>query len=149
MTLTAVRPANMTGHDKVFGSVDHVVCITAPALGEAVRFPFQDTMRCPVHVDDVAEAFARITLADRPQHAVYNTGGTAVSLGELADLVREQIPDAQISFDREQGDKANATNYLIDNTRLRQEFGITPRDARECVATIINDLRADRRALSV
>ncbi|MEU6644067.1 NAD(P)-dependent oxidoreductase [Saccharomonospora sp. NPDC046836] len=141
MRITAVRPANVTGHDKVFGSVDHVRCITGPARGEAVSFPYRDAMRCPVHVDDVAEAVARITLADKPQHTEYNTGGTAVSLGELAELVREYVPEADISFEHETGGKADCTNYLIDNSRLTSEFGLTPRSARDCVVTILDALR--------
>ena len=39
MTITAVRPANVTGPDKVRGSVDHVNIITRPARGEAISFP--------------------------------------------------------------------------------------------------------------
>ena len=143
MRITAVRPANVTGHDKIFGSVDHVQCITSPARGESVSFPHADTMRAPVHVDDVALAFARITLAKQPAHAVYNTGGNATSLGDLAQLVRSLLPEADISFEHETGDKENSTNYLIDNTRLRTEFGIDPLSLRGCVVKIINDVRAE------
>jgi nucleoside-diphosphate-sugar epimerase len=31
MEITAIRPANVTGPDKIVGSVDHVFCITDPA----------------------------------------------------------------------------------------------------------------------
>jgi nucleoside-diphosphate-sugar epimerase len=141
MRITAVRPANVTGHDKVFGSVDHVQVITKPAAGESLTLPYADAMRSPVHVDDVAEAFARITLADKTQHTEYNTGGTAVSLAELAGIVREHIPGADVRFDHETGGKADCTNYLIDNSRLREEFDLVPRDARACVTSILEALR--------
>ena len=36
MVITGIRPANVTGPDKLFGSVDHVHCITAPARGKPV-----------------------------------------------------------------------------------------------------------------
>ena len=39
MNITGIRPANVTGPDKVRGSTDHVMCITLPASGEPVRFP--------------------------------------------------------------------------------------------------------------
>ena len=68
MTITAVRPANVTGPDKVRGSVDHVNLITRPARGEAISFPFADAMRCPIHVDDIAEVFVRVLMADKPAH---------------------------------------------------------------------------------
>jgi len=142
MSITAIRPANVTGPDKVRGSVDHVNCITQPARGKPVRFPYADAMRCPVHVDDVAEVFARVVLADAPQHDVYNTGGTAISLGDLAKLVREFLPEAAIAFEKATGGKEISGNYLIDNSRLVREFGVQYRPYRERVLQIINEVRA-------
>ncbi len=141
MTITGVRPANVTGPDKVRGSVDHVNCITQPARGKPISFPFADAMRCPIHVDDVAEVFARVLLADQPKHAVYSTGGTAISLGDLADIVRGFLPDARIDFEKSSGGKEISGNYLIDNTRLVQEFGVQYRPYRERVLQIINEVR--------
>ena len=143
MEITAIRPANVTGPDKIVGSVDHVKCITFPARGEAISFPYKDAMRCPVHVDDIAEVFARVLLTDKPRHAVYNSGGTPISLGELANLVREFMPDAQISFEHETGGKQASGNYLIDNTRLIQEFGLQYLPYRQRVLQIINDTRRE------
>src|SRR5206468_6228140 len=94
MEITTIRPANVTGPDKVVGSVDHVFCITNPARGKSVKFPYRDAMRCPIHVDEIAEIFARVIMTDRPQHWVYNTGGQAISLGQIDDLVRASLPDA-------------------------------------------------------
>jgi nucleoside-diphosphate-sugar epimerase len=142
MEITAIRPANVTGNDKIVGSVDHVKCITFPARGEAISFPYKDAMRCPIHVDDIAEVFARVVLTDKPRHAVYNSGGTPISLGELADLVREFLPDAQISFEQETGGKASSGNYLIDNSRLIQEFGLQYLPYRRRVLQIINEVRS-------
>ena len=141
MEITAIRPANVTGPDKIVGSVDHVFCITHPARGKAVKFPYRDAMRCPIHVDDIAEVFTRVLIADKPKHAVYNSGGIAISLGEIADMVREFLPDARISFEHETGGKATSGNYLIDNTRLVQEFGVQYLPYRQRVLQIINDIR--------
>jgi nucleoside-diphosphate-sugar epimerase len=141
MEITAVRPANVTGADKVVGSVDHVQCITFPAQGKPISFPYSDTMRCPIHVDDIAEVFARITMKDKPEHATYNSGGTTVSMGELADIVREFVPAAQISFENDSGGKEHCTNYLIDNSRLIEEFGVQYPPFRERILQIINDVR--------
>jgi nucleoside-diphosphate-sugar epimerase len=143
MEITAIRPANVTGPDKIVGSVDHVKCITFPARGEAISFPHKDAMRCPIHVDDIAEVFARVLLTDKPRHAVYNSGGTPISLGELADLVHEFLPDARITFDHETGGKATSGNYLIENSRLIQEFGLQYLPYRQRVLQIINDTRRD------
>jgi nucleoside-diphosphate-sugar epimerase len=142
MTITGIRPANVTGPDKVRGSVDHVNCITQPARGKPVSFPHKDAMRCPVHVDDIAEVFTRVLLADKPRHSIYNSGGTAISLGDLADIVRGYLPDAQINFENETGGKAQSGNYLIDNRRLVEEFGVQYRPYPQRVLQIINEVRA-------
>ena len=98
-------------------------------------------MRCPIHVDDVAEVFARVLMADAPRHAVYNTGGTSISLSDLGELVREFLPDAQISFQHSTGGKDISGNHVIDNSRLVGEFGVQCRPYRERVLQIINDVR--------
>ncbi|MFL5265777.1 MAG: hypothetical protein ACJ8AH_04145, partial [Stellaceae bacterium] len=100
-------------------------------------------MRCPIHVDEIAEIFARVIMTDKPQHSVYNTGGIAISLGEIADMVREFLPDARITFERETGGKEISGNYLIDNSRLVQEFGMQYRPYRERVLQIINEVRRE------
>jgi len=143
MLITGVRPANVTGPDKVRGSVDHVNIITEPARGNAITFPFKDAMRCPIHVDDIAEVFARVLFAEKPAHRIYNSGGIAISLGEIADIVRSYLPDAKISFEKESGGKETSGNYMIDNTRLVSEFGVQYRSYRDRVLQIINAIRRD------
>jgi nucleoside-diphosphate-sugar epimerase len=143
MLITGIRPANVTGPDKVRGSVDHVNIITEPARGNAIRFPFKDAMRCPIHVDDIAEVFARVLLAEKPQHRIYNSGGVSISLGEIADIVRDYLPDAKIAFDKTSGGRDTSGNYRIDNARLVQEFGVQYRPYRERVLQIINEVRRD------
>jgi nucleoside-diphosphate-sugar epimerase len=143
MSITGVRPANVTGPDKIRGSVDHVQCITQPARGQTVAFPYKDFMRLPIHVEDIAEVFVRVLLADAPRYPIYNSGGTVISLGELADTVREFIPDARITFEHETGGKERSGNYLVDNSRLRQEFEVEYPPFRQRVLEIINDIRRD------
>jgi nucleoside-diphosphate-sugar epimerase len=143
LDITAIRPANVTGNDKIVGSVDHVKCITFPARGQPISFPFRDAMRCPIHVDEVAEIFSRVIMEDKPKHWIYSTGGVAVSLGEIAAMVREFLPDAKVSFDKDTGGKEISGNYLIDKTRLVQEFGVQYRPYRERVLQIINEVRRE------
>jgi nucleoside-diphosphate-sugar epimerase len=143
MSITGVRPANVTGPDKVRGSVDHVQCITQPARGQTVTFPYKDFMRLPIHVEDIAEVFVRVLLADAPRYPIYNSGGTVINLGELADIVQSFIPDARITFEHETGGKERSGNYLVDNGRLRQEFEVEYPPFRQRVLEIINDIRRD------
>src|SRR5712664_3281995 len=140
MSITGVRPANVTGPDKVRGSVDHVQIMTEAARGRPVHLPKKGLMRLLIHVEDMAEVFTRILLADAPRHALYNSGGTPVSLGELADIVRELLPDAKITFEKDDG-REESGNYLVDNSRLGKEFGIEYPGLHTRVLEIINDVR--------
>ena len=142
MSITGIRPANVTGPDKVRGSTDHVRCITLPAQGEPVRFPFKSLMRLPIHVEDISEAFARVLLSDAPHHSIYNSGGSAISLGDLAEIVRRFIPDARIEFD-DDGGLEESGNYLVDNSRLLNEFELEYAPFPQRVLEIINDVRQD------
>ena len=142
MSITGIRPANVTGPDKVRGSTDHVQCITLPARGEEVSFPYKSMMRLPIHVEDIAEAFVRVSLANSSHYPIYNSGGHAISLGDLADMVREFLPDARISFANEGGIEESG-NYLVDNSRLLDEFELQYAPFRQRVLEIINEVRAD------
>jgi nucleoside-diphosphate-sugar epimerase len=140
MNITGIRPPNVTGYDKVRGSTDHVLAIVLPAEGLPVSFPYKSMTRLPLHVDEIAEIFARVTLADSSAYEVYNAGGTPISLGEIADIVREFIPDAQITFDDE-GGLEHSDNYLVDNGRLLTEFEIEYAPYRDRVLQMINEVR--------
>jgi nucleoside-diphosphate-sugar epimerase len=143
MSITGVRPANVTGPDKVRGSVDHVQCITQPARGKPISFAYKDYMRCPIHVEDISELFTRVLLADAPKYHIYNSSGEPISLGGIADIVREFLPEAQITFEHESGGKDTSGNYLIDNSRAKAEFEVEYPPYRQRVLEIINDVRRD------
>jgi len=142
MTITCIRPANVTGPDKKFGSIDHVNCMCQPARGQSITFPHADTMRCVIHVEDMAEVFARVVLTDKPKYETYNSGGAMVSLAELAAQVREFLPEADIRFEAETGGRAISGNYLIDNSRIIEEFSVQYAPLRQRVKEVINDIRA-------
>ena len=122
------------------GSVDHVQAITLPARGLPVNLPGQSFMRCPIHVEDISEMFVRIALVDSLRYSLYNSGGTPISMRALADLVREFIPDARITFDDEGGIEESDA-YLFDNSRIREEFEVELPPFRRRVLEIINEVR--------
>jgi nucleoside-diphosphate-sugar epimerase len=142
MSIVGVRPANVTGPDKVRGSTDHVQLMCEAARGKPVHLPRRGYMRLLIHVEDIAEVFLRVLLAPAPRHAIYNSGGIPVSLGELADIVREFLPAATITFEQE-GGREESGNYLADNSRLCTEFGIEYPPLRTRVREILNDVRRD------
>src|ERR1700730_17552449 len=142
MSITGVRPANVTGPDKVRGSTDHVQLMTDAARGKPVHLPRKGFMRLLIHVEDIAEVFARVLLTDAPRHALYNSGGIPVSLGELADIVRQFLPDTQITFEKDGGREESGT-YLVDNSRLCKEFDIEYPPLATRVLEILNDVRRE------
>ena len=142
MSITGIRPANVTGPDKVRGSTDHVQCVTLPAAGEAISFPKAGLMRLPVHVDDIAEAFVRVTMVDKSAYPIYNSGGQPISMGDLAAIVKKFLPDAQITF-ASQGGEEDSGSYLVDNNRLLGEFELEYAPFEQRVLQIINDVRRD------
>src|SRR5215475_13619280 len=140
MSIVGVRPANVTGPDKVRGSTDHVQIMTEAARGRPVHLPHKGTMRLLVFVEDMAEVFARVLLAEAPRHHLYNSGVIPVSLGELAEIVRGFLPDAQITFGDE-GGREESGNYLVDWSRLAKEFGVEYPGLHTRVLEVINDVR--------
>ena len=143
MTITCIRPANVTGPDKKFGSIDHVNCMCQPARGNSVTFPHADAMRCVIHVEDMAEAMARVLMTDKPSRETYNSGGTTVSIGELAQIVKEFLPDADIRFTEDKGGRETSGNFMIDNSRLIEEFGLQYAPLRQRIKEVINDIRRE------
>ena len=141
MAITGVRPANITGPDKVRGSMNHVQCQVLPARNEPVHFPHRDTMTLPLHVEDIAEVFLRVTLAEETHHSIYNSGGESMSLGELATIVRELLPEAEIAFDEDEGGRELSGLFLMDNSRLVEEFEVQYAPFRQRVRETINEVR--------
>jgi nucleoside-diphosphate-sugar epimerase len=140
MSIVGVRPANVTGPDKVRGSVDHVQIMVDAARGRPVHLPNKGMMRLLIHVEDIAEVFARVLLAEAPRHSLYNSGGIPVSLGELADIVRGFIPDARVTFANE-GGREESGNYLVDWSRLAKEFGVEYPGVHTRVLEVLNEVR--------
>src|SRR5438128_3564306 len=140
MSIVGVRPANVTGPDKVRGSVDHVQIMVEAARGKPVHLPKKGLMRTLIHVEDIAEIFLRVLMAEAPGHHLYNSGGIPVSLGELADIVRGFLPDAKITFG-EEGGREDSGNYLVDWSRLAKEFGIEYPGLHTRVLEVINEVR--------
>jgi nucleoside-diphosphate-sugar epimerase len=121
--------------------MNHVLCQVLPARGEPVHFPYRDTMTLPLHVDDIAEVFERVTLAAETRHSIYNSGGESVSLGQLAAIVQEFLPDAEITFGGDEGGREQSGLYLMDNSRLVQEFEVQYAPFRQRVMETINEVR--------
>ncbi|MBI4305517.1 MAG: NAD(P)-dependent oxidoreductase [Chloroflexi bacterium] len=125
-----------------------VELVANPALGRPaiVDYPAQQRA-CLVYVDDVAEMFVRLCKAPEVKHDVYNTGGHTATFGELAEVVRQVIPGAEITFHEsdeiEKRTRALQYVYMMDCDRFRREFGFEHRSLRDGVLAFANAVRAD------
>src|SRR5262249_49604924 len=140
MSITGIRPANVTGPDKTRGSTDHVQIMVDAAREKPVHLPKKGLMRLLVHVEDMAEIFARVLLTDKPRHDLYHSGGAPGSRGVLAEIVKSFLPKGQITF-TEDGGREDSGNYLVDNSRLTSEFGVEFPGLHTRVLEVINDVR--------
>ena len=143
MAITGVRPANVTGPDKLRGSMNHVRCQVLPARGKLARFRYRDTMTLPLHVEDIAEVFVRVTLAAETRYSIYNSGGESISMGALADIVQGFLPDAEINFGADEGGREASGLFLMDNSRLVEEFEIEYARFEQRVLETITEARGE------
>lgn len=122
--------------------------IDAALEGRALHLPAGADFRVDhVYIDDVARGI--LQALDHPEHrfdAYHITTGAAPSLGEIAAIVRELVPGADITV----GPGHYAFNDVaapvrkgaLDCTRARTEFGYVPRyDIRQGLAAYIEARR--------
>jgi len=116
--------------------------IALPVLGKPVSVPRRSNEKVLLmHVDDVADIFVQLCLRETLRHTVYHTGGSLCTVGELANMVKEFVPEAQISFNEQAPDIP--APYLVDNSRMKQELGIHLRTLREGVIELLNAIRCE------
>lgn len=141
MEIVGLRISIVCGHGRERGlTVWSSHFASYPAVGKEVSIPFRPDGKCSViYVDDAAEIFCRLALAERVNHLVYMSGGHTVALGELCGMVKELLPSARVVL-QEKG-KEMPLIYLIDSSRLENEFGFKHTPLRECIKKHINEAR--------
>ena len=142
LDLRGVRICTVFGHGRVTGMTGIIggLMMSLPAVGKPISMPFhQDELSPMIHAEDAAEIFVRAALSDGLNHRVYISGGHLCSIREMADIVREFIPDAQITT----GDQAVPHIYLVDNSRMLADIGYELAPLRVRVLEHINDARRE------
>lgn len=140
MEVAGLRIAVVFGPGRERGFTGHNNVITEPALGRPVTLPFsRNAPLSLIYMDDVAEALVRMVRADRLEHQVYQSGGHLSTVGELADIVRENISDAAINLEGRIEDLSAV--YRINSARIRDELGFELGDLRQQVRETIEITR--------
>ena len=122
LDLRGIRICTVFGHGRVTGMTGMIggLMLSLPAVGEPIDLPFHhDELSPMIHAEDAAQIFARAALADRLNHPVYISGGELCSVGDMANIVRDIIPDARITT----GERRVPHIYRVDNSRMLADIG--------------------------
>ncbi len=113
---------------------------TNPALGKPVILPFPEKNKDNyIYVEDCAEQLIQLSLKNDLKHFVYNTGSETASGLEIKKIIKELIPEADISFDNQ----GSPTPFIDDqdDTRIRNELTFVPKSLKEGIKAHINEAR--------
>lgn len=93
----------------------------------------------PVYTKDCAEPSCLVHLADSLDHFIYNVAdGTHPTLQEIADTVKEVIPEADIQLGPP-GKEVEIKPQSID--RMKNEYGFVPKTLKEGITDYIAFLK--------
>jgi nucleoside-diphosphate-sugar epimerase len=118
------------------------------ARGEPVAMPPDDEIFDFIYAPDVARAFWLALTAERPEHSIFNLRAHQRPFGEVTALVREFVPEAQITVAEQ---PAGALRLrLMDDARIRTELGFEPQySLRAAVQDYIEQALLDARRVPV
>ncbi|MFB6134313.1 MAG: NAD-dependent epimerase/dehydratase family protein, partial [Halanaeroarchaeum sp.] len=144
LSLVGIRPTLVYGPYRKSGSASaYTRVIEGPARGEAVTVGPDDHVLDWQHVEDAAQAFYAATVAQESalSHAVYNACGERATLGAVADLVREYLPNADITLTN---DDTVPWNHYMTMDAARRDLGYEPTyDLRRGVKSYIDVVRRE------
>jgi UDP-glucose 4-epimerase len=78
-----------------------------------------------IYIKDCAKAIGMVHLAENPQFTLYNLGDRYVAYGEMAEVIKEVVPEAVIKLGPGNEKEAEAPMHL-NMERLQSEFGFKP-----------------------
>ena len=142
MDVRGVRICTVFGHGRVTGMTGMIggLMMSLPAIGQPVAMDFDPSEASPmIHAEDAAEMFVQVALSTSLNHSIYISGGHLATIQDMANLVRDFVPDAQIST----GDRPVPHVYLVDNSRMLADIGYEMAPLRVRVLEHMNDARRE------
>ena len=138
MKIVVVRPSATLGAGN---TMRYPLLLNPIAVGKPgyANFP-ADSRHCLVHVQDLADLYARIATAASVAHDLYLGTGHTFYARELADIVHKYLPDAEVHFSDE---RPYTLVSLFDNSQAKQDLGWTLHSLEESVLMHLNEARAD------
>ena len=142
MDIRGVRICTVFGHGRVTGMTGMIggLMMSLPAIGKPVTMEFDPNEASPmIHAEDAAEIFVQVSLSNNLQHPIYISGGHLATIQDIANIVKEYIPEAQITT----GDRPVPHVYLVDNSRMLSDIGYEMAPLRVRVLEHMNDARVE------
>ena len=142
MDIRGVRICTVFGHGRVTGMTGMIggLMMSLPAIGRPVNMQFDPNEASPmIHAEDAAEIFVQVSLSNNLQHPIYISGGHLATIQDIANIVKEYMPEAQITT----GDRPVPHVYLVDNSRMLSDIGYEMAPLRVRVLEHMNDARAE------
>lgn len=109
---------------------DYSGTLEMPARGEPYTIHVNpDNISCLIYVKDVAGALIALKKAydEKLRQRVYNVQGFNATMREVAEAVKQVLPEARIEFDWDQSEQMKMANsavyYHLDNTAAQEDFG--------------------------
>jgi nucleoside-diphosphate-sugar epimerase len=139
LEVVKVRPSSILGPGSTIWPSRFIERI---AVGDVGLVPYApDAGDNVVAVGDLAVLLSRLLTGDRPAYSTYLASGHNVTMTELADTVRDLVPDARIEFPTP--DRRPSYPSTFDNTRAVTEFGWTIAGLSDTVRAHIDGVRAE------
>ena len=141
VSIACTRPSVVFGYGRKRSSLMWAEeFATNPALGKKVHLPFPEKNKDNyIYVEDCAEQFIKLSLKEKLDHFVYNTGSETVSGTELKNIIKDLVPDAEVTFD----ETGKPTPFIDDQNdkRIREELSFVPKSLKEGVRSHMNEAR--------
>jgi UDP-glucose 4-epimerase len=144
---TGIRPFLGYGHGGAFPPIIKLFSdlVSLPAVGKPFSTEADGAARTSLSsADDVAALVRRLVKAESSPHPVYNIGGPPTSMRDIADAVRQYVPDARIEFGSQSpppGAERSGLPWRVSMARAREDLSFAVMPLEEAVLRHINDAR--------
>lgn len=111
--------------------------VAAAVAGKPVKVNIKPDQKANfIYVDDTAEQLVRLSLKERLEYRIYNSGGITATTSDFLDISKKYYPKADVSFNPD----APRWPYppFIDGSRLENEIGFSVRTIEEGLLEQIN-----------
>ncbi|MFF0269463.1 NAD-dependent epimerase/dehydratase family protein [Kribbella sp. NPDC004536] len=142
LDVVAVRSAAVLGSRSPLWPADLLNPVARGGTGRAIFSAQMPTNL--VWVDDLAQLFAGLGLAERLDHSVYNASGSETTVGEVAAIAAAQIPGATFEFPAD-GEVSPGYPTNVSSSRAHTELNWTPLPLESAVGMHLEEAAAVAR----